>query len=354
MTEHDHSQQLQATVQQAFDERTPLDIQGGNSKSFYGRSIAAAPLKLDAHHGIINYQATELVITARAGTKLSDIEKALDAQQQMLPFEPPHFGPGATLGGTIATGLAGPRRPYSGAVRDFVLGIKLINGKGEIMHFGGEVMKNVAGYDVSRLMAGAMGTLGVLLEISLKVLPKPVYEQTLVQTITAEKAQAKLIGLQQQAFPLSAAMHDGEQLFLRLSGTLQAVQTAQQQIGGDELPDAEQHWLKLREHEHAFFANEIPLWRLSMPANAPLNAFDGKMLMDWGGAQRWLKTETAAGPIQDKAAAAGGHATLFRGGNRRDDVFQPLTGRLKQLHLDLKLAFDPNCILNPARMYSDF
>ena len=354
MAGQDYSQDIQASVEEAYRERTPLVIQGGNSKAFYGRSIDAIPLKLDAHHGILNYQATELIITARAGTKLSDIERALDAEQQMLPFEPPHFDPNATLGGTIACGLAGPRRPYSGAVRDFVLGVKIINGKGEILHFGGEVMKNVAGYDVSRLMTGAMGTLGVLLEISLKVLPKPMCEQTLVQSISMEKAQAKIIGLQQQALPLSAAMHDGEQLFLRLSGTPQAVQNARQQIGGDEHPQAEQHWLKLREHQHAFFDSDTPLWRVSVPASAALDSFNGKMLMDWGGAQRWLKTDTAAGAIQDKAAELGGHATLFRGGNRRDEVFQPLSGKLKQLHLNLKLAFDPNLILNPCRMYSDF
>jgi len=348
------NKRIQDIIHQAYQERTPLKIYGGNSKSFYGRQISGQQLDVSHHGGIIHYEPTELVVTASAGTRLKDIESALAEHDQMLAFEPPHFGEKATLGGAIASGLSGPCRPYTGAARDFVLGVKLINGKGERLRFGGEVMKNVAGYDLSRLLTGSLGTLGVLLEVSLKVLPRPRFETTIISKLPADKALASMLDYGRQALPLSASCHDGEYLYTRLSGTEQAVKAAIRTVQGDELQDAESFWSKLREHRLAFFDSEQTLWRLSIPANTTDLAIDGETFIDWGGAQRWIKSDMNTRAIREQATSVNGHATLFRHGDTTEEYFQPLSGKLKQLHLNLKLAFDPNCILNPTRMYSDF
>ena len=346
-------QRIQEIVYHAYEERTPLNICAGNSKVFYGRQINARKLDVSHYGGILHYEPTELVITAAAGTPLRDIETTLAQHNQMLPFEPPHFGDKATLGGCIATGLSGPRRPYTGAARDNVLGVKLVNGKGEILHFGGEVMKNVAGYDVSRLMTGALGTLGVLLEISLKVLPRPAVETTLIHACSTQRGLELMLEYNQQAMPLSAACHDGHNLYIRLSGTEQAIKAARQFVRGDELPDGDMFWYQLREHQLDFFKSEQTLWRLSVPANTTL-AIQGGSFIDWGGAQRWIKTDLDAQAMHELARQANGHASQFRHADPKQETFQPLSGKLKQLHLNLKLAFDPNCILNPSRMYADF
>lgn len=354
MTDQDLSKALQDRVTQAYSERSPLQIKAGNSKAFYGRSIDAPVLNVASHRGILNYEPTELIITARAGTPLVEIEQTLAAQNQMLPFEPPHFGPAATLGGTIACGLSGPRRPWTGSARDFVLGVKIINGKGEIISFGGEVMKNVAGYDVSRLMTGAMGTLGVLLEVSLKVLPKPVSEITLSREIDGKQALQQMLQFAQQSLPVSALCHDGRKMYVRLSGAEQSVLSAKQQLGGVELDDSQGFWQGVREHSSPFFNTAEALWRISLPPATPISALPGEQFIDWGGAQRWLKSDLEAEVLRDKVNTLNGHAILFRNGDRGQEIFHPLSGKLKQLHMNLKLAFDPHCILNQSRMYSDF
>lgn len=354
MSVTDQNQRIQDIICNAYQERTTLKICGGGSKDFYGRQISGQRLDVGHHGGITHYEPTELVITAAAGTPLQQIEASLAEHHQMLPFEPPHFGEHATLGGCIATGLSGPRRPYTGAARDFVLGVKLINGKGELVSFGGEVMKNVAGYDISRLMTGALGTLGVLIEVSLKVLPRPPAETTVVQALTADKALAEMLAYGRQALPLSACCFDGRYLYTRLSGTEQAITAARRTVAGDILDDAETFWTQLREHTLPFFDSEQTLWRLSVPADIPALPLEGETLMDWGGAQRWVKSTLDADTVRDIASGANGHATCFRHGKPEDEYFQPLTGKLKQLHMNLKLAFDPHCILNPTRMYSDF
>lgn len=348
------NKRIQDIVQHACQQRTSLTICGGNSKRFYGRQTRGQQLDVSHHGEITHYEPTELVITADAGTPLKDIETALAKHNQMLAFEPPHFGDKATLGGAIATGLSGPRRPYTGAARDFVLGMKIINGKGEILHFGGEVMKNVAGYDISRLLTGSLGTLGVILEVSLKVLPRPPAETTIISTLTADQALTKMLDYGRQALPLSASCHDGEYFYTRLSGTEQAIKAAKQMVEGDELEDGEQFWFQLREHQLPFFDSEQTLWRLSVPANTAELGITGETFIDWGGAQRWIKSDMDANTIRLQARIANGHATRFRHGNTDEEYFQPLSGKLKQLHLQLKLAFDPHCILNPTRMYSDF
>jgi glycolate oxidase FAD binding subunit len=353
MSERNLEDLIQAEVSAAARDGRRLRIRGGGSKDFYGRASAGAVLDLSGHRGIINYEPTELVITARAGTPLHEIETALAAQGQMLAFEPPHFGGRATLGGTIACNLSGPRRPYAGSGRDFVLGARIINGKGELLSFGGEVMKNVAGYDLSRLMAGALGTLGVLLELSLKVLPRPEAEVTLVQQLDGAWALAAL--QRWPHLPISAALFDGERLHLRLSGAASAVEASAAQIGGERLPGAERFWNDLKEHRLPFFAaSPQPLWRLSLAANAPQLEIEGEWLYDWGGAQRWLRSSGAASEIRAAVQQAGGHATLFRHEGGADEVFQPLAPGMAQIQRQLKQAFDPLGILNAGRMYREF
>lgn len=349
----DDTQTLQARVNDALAQGRQLRIEGGGSKSFYGQMITGEVLATQQHRGIINYESTELVLTARGGTPLSEIETTLAEHNQMLPFEPPHFGEAATLGGTIACGLSGPRRPYVGSARDFVLGCRVLTGKGDVLHFGGEVMKNVAGYDVARLMTGAMGTLGVLLDISLKILPRPAAEVTVGLSMSPDKALQVMNHWAGQPVPLSAAVHDGESLFLRLSGATSAVSHAQQLIGGEPLPNGEDYWQSIREHTHPFFNDARPLWRLSLAPAQPPMVLEGDTLLDWGGAQRWLLSHEKPEVIRHAVQETGGHATLFRQHDIKAGIFHPLPNSLKQLHQRLKHAFDPGGILNPGRMYPD-
>lgn len=347
----DISEQLQQQVHHALASELPLTISGGNTKAFYGHAVTGTPLQLSEHSGILSYEPTELVLTARAGTPLNEIEQSLAEQGQMLAFEPPYFGETATLGGTIACNLSGPRRAAAGSARDFVLGCKLLNGKGEMLHFGGEVMKNVAGYDVSRLMAGALGTLGVLLEVSLKVLPRPEGEQTVVQECSESTAIERMNRWAQQSLPVSATCYDGASLYVRLSGTEGTIKAARKIIGGEEVPPTRTWWQKLKEHQHAFFSASKPLWRLSLASTTPPIPLKGKWLYEWDGAQRWLVSDEPVEKIRQAAAKAGGHATLYRGDRDNIDVFHPLPAPLMKLHRNLKQAFDPEGIFNPGRMY---
>ena len=461
----DLTQTLAARVASAQAEGRPLRIQGGGTKTWLGRAVDGEPLAVAGHRGILSYEPTELVITARAGTPLAEIQAALAERGQWLAFEPPHFSPAtgltddpldpgacagargkaiggadagagdkadggldvgaggnadggadagrhpnanagslpgkATLGGTLACGLSGPARPYSGAVRDFVLGVRLINGKGEVLRFGGEVMKNVAGYDLSRLMAGAQGTLGVLLEVSLKVLPRPAVELTLVFDLSPAEAIRRFNQWAGQPLPMSAACHDGERAYVRLAGNEAAVRAARARLGGEVLDDRmlagkgmanSDFWRDVRELRHPFFqAGAAPLWRLSLPPTAPLDPRLGYQFIDWGGAQRWVHSEEPLWPV---AQAAGGHASCYglrfgraaqavsagclasavsmadavnaehaepavgpniaeRGPESITEVFQPLPPALLALHRRLKAALDPRGILNPGRLYAE-
>ena len=332
-----------------------MRIVGGNSKSFYGRATENETkelLDVSSHRGVINYEPSELVITARAGTPLLEIEKTLSENNQMLAFEPPAFGDDATIGGTIACNLSGPRRPYAGAARDFVLGMHIVNGKGEQLHFGGEVMKNVAGYDVSRLQCGALGTLGVIMDVSLKVLPRPETELTLTREINEATAFEVMNRIAGKPLPLSAAAFDGNMIYMRLSGSEDAVRGAHQQIGGDEYRKGDEFWFRLKEHKLPFFSVNKPLWRLSLPQSASHVSLHGKGMVDWGGGLRWYSSDESSETIREAAVKAGGHATCFRGGDRKQ-VFSPLNPVLRTLHKRLKQAFDPDGLLNPGRMYED-
>lgn len=356
------TRELQDHVRAAFNDKTALKIVGGNTKHFYGNESNAKNTKVietRIHQGIISYEPSELVITARAGTPLKEIEALLAENNQMLPFEPPHFGEHATLGGAIATGLSGSRRPFTGSARDFVLGTKIISGKGDVMSFGGQVMKNVAGYDVSRLMVGALGTLGLLLEISIKVLPKPNTEATQVIAMSQQDALITMHKLNQTSLPLSALTYENEKLYVRLSGALSAVTSAQKKVGGETLLHAEKLWQEINEQTFSFFteSNNKPLWRLSVPyiANIDLNE---NSLIDWAGALYWIHSDKKAEEIQQHAIEQGGSAMLFRthqvkAAKDAQNCFMPLPAKIKQLHVNLKMRFDPRGILNYGRLYSD-
>jgi len=348
--------QLAATIREAARQKRPLCIRGGGTKDFYGGPVHGYKLNTVDYRGIVAYEPTELVISARAGTPLAEVEAALQDKGQMLAFEPPHFGPGATLGGCIATGLSGPRRAYAGAARDFVLGVRVLDGKGDDLRFGGQVMKNVAGYDVSRLMAGSLGTLGVLLEVSLKVLPLPVSETTLLLKCGEAEAISLMNKWAAQPLPITATAYRDGDLGVRLSGARVAVDAAAGKIGGAPVApaQAERFWTGVREQTDPFFAGGGPLWRLSVSSTTPPLELPGQQLIEWGGALRWLKSVADAKTIRDAAARSGGHATLFRGGDRSGGVFQPLPPVLMKLHRNLKQAFDPAGVLNPGRLYPDF
>ncbi len=353
-------QQWRERIAAAHAARTPLRLRGSGSKDWYGQASEGALFDTSAYRGIVDYEPSELVVTARCGTPLAELEQALAQHDQMLAFEPPHFGPGATVGGMVASGLSGPRRQGAGALRDFVLGVDLVDGRGQLLHFGGKVMKNVAGYDVSRLLAGSLGTLGLIASVSLKVLPRPVREVTLRFEADQAQALAKLNTWSGRALPVSSSAWRDGQLMLRLSGANAAVTAAARELGGEAMPDADRFWHDLREHRGDFFAGagDAGLWRLALPSVSPPLALPGSQLIEWGGGQRWLfdqsGVELDGDTIRRAATDAGGHATLFRGGDKRVGVFAPLQPALARVHRRLKEAFDPAGIFNPTRMYDAF
>ena len=345
-----------ARIKQALADKTPLAIHGGNSKAFYGGAIVGEPLDMRPYTGIIEYEPKELVLTVRAGTTLAEIETAMEHAAQILPFEPPHFASGSstssTIGGTVAAGLSGPRRPYTGAVRDFVLGARIINGNGDDLHFGGRVIKNVAGYDVSRLMAGAMGTLGVLLDLSFKVLPKPSEDLTLRYEFDEARAIRQFNEWAGKPLPVSAtSWHDGIAM-VRLSGAAAGVKAARQKLGGELVADdvAVSFWRALRDQRDEFFQTAEPLWRVSVPSTASPLQLTMPQWIEWGGGLRWYRGIADVSALRKKVAAAGGHVTLFRNGDKSVGVFNRMQPVLEKIHRDLKAAFDPQNILNRGRM----
>ncbi len=345
--------QFAETIRAAADAKRPLCIRGGGSKSFYGNPPSGEDLDVTGYSGIINYEPTELVITARAGTPLTEIESTMRDQHQMLGFEPPHFGGDATLGGCIAAGLSGPRRPYAGSVRDFVLGLRMLDGRGTDLTFGGQVMKNVAGYDVSRLVTGSLGTLGVILEISLKALPLPPAELTLSCELSRSEAITQMNTWAGQPLPITGTCHVQKRLFVRLAGAEPAVRVAAKKIGGETVENAAEFWRNVRDQQDVFFTGLRPTWRISLPSTAPELDLTGPQLVEWGGALRWLKSDDDAATVRKAARKADGHATLFRRGNPDIVAFHPLPEGLMRLHRRVKQAMDPAGILNPGRMYPD-
>ena len=321
-----------------------LRIQGGDSKAhIIGRDcLADGTLNIAEYRGVSDYQPSELVLSARAGTGIGELQQLLNEQGQTLPFDPPAFGGRATLGGTLACNLNGPARPWLGSVRDAVLGVQLINGAGELLNFGGKVMKNVAGYDVSRLQAGALGTLGVITEVHLKVLPLPENCLTLAYETNAQQALALMAEHARQPKPLTGACWLDGRMYLRLAGAERAVQHTAREWGGEHADDA--IWAQLRDLQHPFFEGEAPLWRLATDVHTPTSS-ESPQCIDWGGSQRWLRTKPATVP-------AGSHLTLFAGGDRRTEVRGELDDVQKRLQLRLKRSMDPDGVLNPGRLYS--
>ncbi|MGH7022535.1 MAG: glycolate oxidase subunit GlcE [Caulobacteraceae bacterium] len=339
---------LSAQVREAARRHHSLHIRGGNSKAFLGRRTLGRVLDMSGHVGVIAYEPSELVITARSGTRIEDVEGLLAQHGQMLAFEPPDFGKGGTIGGMVAAGLSGPSRPFVGAVRDYILGVTVMDGRGQALRFGGTVFKNVAGFDAFRLMAGAMGSLGVLLDISLRVTPRPRAQRSLSFAEAWPKSKTRLTGILRQPLPVSGAFHDGKRLFVRLSGTERAVAHAGRTLGGDDAPL--DMWEDLRHMRLPFFTAPR-IWRLSIPRTREVNGLAGAWLMDWAGAQRWLVTRAPAEAVRAAAREAGGHATLFHGVVDGEDAFEPLAPALLALHRRLKTALDPTGVFNRGRLY---
>jgi glycolate oxidase FAD binding subunit len=341
------------SVRAAHDSHSALRIRGAGSKDFYGGMLSGDVLDVAGYRGVVAYEPTELYITARCGTPLAEIEATLAECGQMLAFDPPRFS-GATVGGCVAAGLSGPRRQQAGAVRDFMLGAKLVDGTGQVLNFGGQVMKNVAGYDVSRLLAGSMGTLGVLAEVTLKVLPKATAERTLVFSLDHEAAISRLNAWGGQPLPISGSFwHDGR-LCLRLSGAGAAVDAATRKLGGSEMTDGEGFWASVREQTHPAFAGDI-LWRLALPSTSGNPGLSGLRAIEWGGSLRWYAGEQEA--VRGAAARLGGHAVLYRSPESLrclEGAFAPLSPAMLALHRRLKKSFDPKGILNPGRLYAEF
>ncbi len=351
--------ELTDRIRAARAARTPLEIHGGRTKAFYGGEPAGMPLDVRALRGISSYEPSELVVTARAGTPLAELEATLAEQGQCLPFEPPRFGPAGTVGGMVAAGLAGPARLAAGGVRDYVLGATLLNGRAEVLSFGGQVMKNVAGYDVSRALAGSLGVLGVICEVSLKVLPKPPATLTLRLELDQGAAIRRVNEWGGQPLPLNASAWWDGMLVLRLAGATAAVRSAFEKIGGELIaPEtADTFWTGLRDHADEFFVGAAKaveagagLWRLSVPPTTPPLKLSGEQLVEWGGAQRWICTTAPSHALREVAAAAGGHAVLFRGRDKRAGAFAPLKPALERVQRELMRAFDPDGLFNRGRL----
>lgn len=350
MTEsNDISPDLVEQVKTAFNSKTALRISAGNSKLFYGNAVTGDAIDITPHVGIIDYRPSELVITARSGTHLSTIENELAANGQMFTFEPLQHSEDTTLGGIIACGLSGPGRGFSFAARDAVLGTTIINGKGELLRFGGQVMKNVAGYDASRLMVGAQGTLGMLLDISIKVKPRAESDITLAFEKTFETAHVDLNSWVMQGLPISSSCYQEGQLQVRLSSTNSNTRKAQELMGGEVRDNS--LWSQLRKQSHPFFSVNKNLWRLSVPPSTPLFASDMPQLIEWNGALRWINSDK---DMFSLAEQHGGHATRYQPGvTSLENIFQPLAAPVLNLHRRIKHSFDPENILNPGRLYRE-
>jgi FAD/FMN-containing dehydrogenase len=354
--------QLIDRIRAAHAGRAALQIVGGGTKAFYGEMPRGEPLRMRGFAGIISYEPSELVVTVRAGTPLVELESALAAQGQCLPFEPPRFAAGGTVGGMVASGLAGPSRAAVGALRDYVLGLTLLDGRGELVTFGGQVMKNVAGYDVSRLIAGSWGVLGIICEVSLKVLGAPADTATLEYEWDEARALKELAHWRAQPIPLQASAWFDGRLRIRLAGSRAAVLEARARLGGTLL-DRERafdFWESVRDQRHEFFSPDtlelqqaISLWRLSVPPTAQPFSLGGRQFIEWNGGQRWWRTPATAAAVRAAASSAGGHATLVRAADKSAGAFAPLSGELMRIHRALKTAFDPQRILNPGRLYAD-
>jgi glycolate oxidase FAD binding subunit len=354
-------QRLIERVAAARTDESTLDIRGGGTKSFYANPPRGAALDTRELTGISSYEPTELVVTVLAGTPLAELESVLAERGQCLPFEPPRYAVGGTVGGMVAAGLAGPARATVGPLRDFVLGASILSGIGEVLTFGGQVIKNVAGYDVSRVMAGSWGVLGLLCEVSLKVLPIPPAFRTLCFELDEAAALRQLTGWAGKAIPLHASAWHHGQLCVRLAGAPSVVTSADWTSGREVAPQAaESWWTDIRDHRHAFFelspakleAGEC-LWRLAVPDTAPHISLPGEQFIEWGGGQRWWRGAAPAMEVRAAAKAVGGHATLVRAFDKSPGAFSPVSPVSMRIQERLKQSFDPEGVFNPGRLYPE-
>lgn len=354
MLDQDRTDHLVEQVRDALSTKTPINIVGGNSKHFLGRSQPANSLSTIEHSGVVSYEPTELVVTVRSGTSMQSLNALLHDNGQMLPFEPPVLETG-TIGGVLACALSGPARPFAGAARDYVLGMRVINGQAQALRFGGEVMKNVAGYDAARLQVGAYGTLGVLLETSMKVLPIPEVQITVQQELSQANDTTSVVEYMRQPLPISAASIVNKTLYIRLSGSDSAVNAAANTIGGDRLDNDVHFWQSLREQTHAFFSDTRPLWRISVPEFTGALDIEGEWLLDWAGSQRYLKSDMPAAEIYTVAGDAAGHATSYSPALLSADtpLFQPLNGTMQRIQARVRDSFDANRLFNRGRFHPE-
>ncbi len=348
-------------VQAARSQRVQLDIQGGNTKRFYGGEPKGEPLDMRPLSGVSAYEPSELVVTARAGQPLDELEAMLAEHGQCLPFEPPRFAPGGTVGGMVAAGLSGPARASVGGVRDYLLGVTMLNGNAEVLTFGGQVMKNVAGYDVARALAGSMGVLGVMLEVSLKVMPVPLAYSTLVFEVDESEALDRMTRWNRLPLPVNASAWVDGRLMVRLAGARSAVEAAQNSLGGIvwDAEEAGGFWSDLRDHRLPFFdrsdreGEQDALWRLSLPRAVPALTLGKSTLIEWGGAQRWLRSDAPPQDIRATVEKVAGHATLFRREAPGAQVFSRPSAAAMRIQQRLKRAFDPQGLFNSGRLYPD-
>ena len=349
--------ELAEQVNQAYQDGSALHIRGGDTKTFYAHDITAQDLRLNTLQGIVDYEPTELYITAYAGTPLKVIKQELAAKQQLLAFEPPAYGESATIGGTVACALSGHARAYRGALRDSILGAEIINGKGQALRFGGQVMKNVAGYDAARLMSGAFGTLGVITQISLRVMPQPEAEVTLCFQANLQDLQSWQLDWRQRSLPLTATYLEDGKLYARFSGNSAFLGKLKRELGGENLTETEDFWQSVCEQKREAFTQAKTLWRINLAADQPDLGLPAKTLYEWGGALRWYAQSAdnslSAAELTEIVQQHNGQIQLFRGNKKlSSEPMGALEPALQQLHQRLKLAFDPKKILNPGRLYS--
>ncbi len=340
-------------LREAIAQRRSIEIVGMGSKRFIGRRPEGEPLRMDEYRGVVAYEPTELYVTVRAGTPVDELEAVVAAEGQRLPFEPPRLAAGGTVGGVVATAWAGPSRPFRGGLRDALLGIRCLDGRGRILAFGGRVVKNVAGFDLSRLMAGAMGVFGPMLEVTLRLLPRPSCEATLVHPCRRDEAAGRMSAISSRSLPLDGLAWHDDRIWIRLSGSRPGVEAAVRRLGGETVENGPGFWAALRDHTLAILADDAgpPLWRLSVPPAAPDIGIDGAQVVDWGGGLRWLRTEERAERVHAEAERLGGRAWCFRGGDRDAEVLsRPPAGTFEYLRR-VKRAFDPDGLFNPGRLH---
>ncbi|WP_407333653.1 glycolate oxidase subunit GlcE [Enterovibrio sp. 27052020O] len=347
----DLSNTLLEQVLDAKATHTALNLIGGNTKAFIGHEPVGQSVSLTNHSGIIAYHPSELVITARAGTRIAELQSVLAEHNQILVGEPPAFEGKATLGGSVACNINGASRPFHGSLRDAILGVKLINGFGEHLRFGGQVMKNVAGYDLSRLQAGAMGAFGILTEVSLRVMPQPELIETLQLEMSAQSAITKMRSLVTHGCPLSGAAWVDGSMFLRLAGSKQTVRQTASSLGGEALQHQSLFWRSIRNFRHPFFHQQGHLYRFSINPASPHLAQYEHSLINWAGNLRWVKTDATLEELVPVAEEHGGHVDCYGTENRQPPCFHPLSPTHQRLHQSLKAAFDPQSLFNPGRMY---